>query len=136
MGKRGRALPELSPAQQQIMECVWEHGELSVNDVRTLLRKKRPVARNTVRTVLERMEEKGWLNHREVGRTYLYSAARPKQTTVGEKISDVVERVCGGSPETLMAALINFRGLTPGELNRIRQMLDEAQSRNAPRGEN
>ena len=135
MGKRGRVLPDLSPAQQQIMECIWKHGELSVNDVRVLLTQKRQVARNTVRTLLERMEEKGWLKHREESRTYFYSAARPKQTTVGEKISDVVERVCGGSPEMLMAALISFRGLTPGELNRIRQMLDDARLRKAPLGE-
>jgi BlaI family penicillinase repressor len=135
MGKRRRALPELSPAQQQIMECIWQHGELSVSGVRALLARKPRVARNTVRTLLERMEEKGWLKHREEGRTFLYSAARPRETTVGEKISDVVDRVCSGSPETLMAALINFRGLTPGELHRIGRMLDDARSRNAPDGE-
>ncbi|HEY1786239.1 MAG TPA: BlaI/MecI/CopY family transcriptional regulator [Pirellulales bacterium] len=129
MAKKRRLLPELSPAQQQIMECIWEHGELSASGVRAILKPKRPVARNTVRTLLERMEEKGWLKHREEGRTYLYSAAQPRQQTVGGKIADVVERVCGGSPEMLMAALIDFRGLTKDELSRIRQMLDQAQSR-------
>jgi len=133
MGKKRRLLPELSPAQQQIMDCIWEHGELSVSGVRALLKPKRAVARNTVRTLLERMEEKGWLKHREEGRTYLYCAAQPRQTTVGGKIADVVERVCGGSPEMLMAALIDFRGLTKDELSRIRQMLDQAQSRGNPK---
>jgi predicted transcriptional regulator len=129
MAKKRRLLPELSPAQQQIMDCIWEHGELSVSGVRAHLKPKRQVARNTVRTLLERMEEKGWLKHREDGRTYLYCAAQPRKTTVGGKIADVVERVCGGSPEMLMAALIDFRGLTKEELGRIRQMLDQAQSR-------
>ena len=95
--------------------------------VRALLRPRRKLARNTVRTVLARMEAKGWLKHRETGRTYFYSATRPKQTTVGEKIASVVEQVCGGSPEILMAALIDFRGLSTGELERIRQMVEQAQ---------
>ena len=60
-------------------------------------------------------------------------AAQPRQATVGGKIADVVERVCGGSPEMLMAALIDFRGLTKDELSRIRQMLDQAQSRGTPK---
>ncbi|HEX4145426.1 MAG TPA: BlaI/MecI/CopY family transcriptional regulator [Pirellulales bacterium] len=129
MAKKRKSLPELSPAQQEIMECIWQHGELSASEVRTILKPKRQVARNTVRTLLERMEEKGWLKHREEGRTYLYCAAQAKQTTVGGKIAEIVERVCGGSPETLMAALIDFRGLTKDELSRIRLMLDQAQSR-------
>jgi BlaI family transcriptional regulator, penicillinase repressor len=133
MAKKRPLLPELSPAQQQIMDCIWQHGELSASDVRTMLKPDREVARNTVRTLLERMEEKGWLKHREDGRTYLYSAAQPRQATVGGKIADMVERVCGGSPEMLMAALIDFRGLSKDELSRIRQMLDEAQSRGTPK---
>lgn len=133
MAKKRRLLPELSPAQQEIMECIWEHGELSASDVRAILKPKREVARNTVRTLLERMEEKGWLKHREDGRTFLYCAAQPRQATVGGKIADVVERVCGGSPEMLMAALIDFRGLTSDELSRIRKMLDQAQSPGTPK---
>jgi predicted transcriptional regulator len=129
MSRLQPALRDLSPAQQEIMDCIWEHGELSASDVRGMLSRERPVARNTVRTLLERMEEKGWLKHREVNRTYLYSAVQPKDATVGEKVKDAVERICGGSPETLMAALIDFRGLSQGELNRIRKMLDEAKAR-------
>ncbi|HTU27279.1 MAG TPA: BlaI/MecI/CopY family transcriptional regulator [Pirellulales bacterium] len=133
MAKKRRLLPELSPAQQQIMECIWQQGELSASEVRALLKPRREVARNTVRTLLERMEEKGWLKHREDGRTFLYSAAQAKQATLGGKIADIVERVCGGSPEMLMSALIDFRGLSQDELSRIRQMLDQAQSRGTPK---
>jgi BlaI family transcriptional regulator, penicillinase repressor len=135
MRKRGRAMRELSPAQQRIMECIWQHGELSINDLCGLLASKRKVARNTVRTLVERMEAKGWLKHREEGRTYIYSAATSKDAAVGQKIVEMVERVCSGSPETLMAGLINFRGLTPDELIRIRQMLEHAQTRVAPQQE-
>ena len=127
--KKRRKLPELSPAQREIMEIIWTHSELSVSQTRAILSSKRDVARNTVRTLLERMAEKGWLKYREEGRTYLYSAAQPRHTSIGERVIDVVEQVCGGSPEKLVTALLDYRGLTESELSRIRQMLDDAHVR-------
>jgi predicted transcriptional regulator len=93
-----------------------------------VLARARPVARNTVRTLLERMEEKGWITHREDGRTFLYSAAQPRQATIGQKVQQVIETVCGGSAEALVTALLDYRGLSPGELHRIRHMLAKARS--------
>jgi BlaI family penicillinase repressor len=121
-------LPELSPGQREIMEIVWERGEVTANEVRRVLSRTRQVARNTVRTLLERMEDKGWLEHRADGRTFLYSAARPRHATIGQKVREIVETVCGGSPETLVTALLDYRGLRPDELKRIRTMLDEAKA--------
>ena len=88
----------------------------------------RSVARNTVRTLLERMEEKGWITHREEGRTFLYSAAQPRQATIGQRVREVVETVCGGSAEALVTALLDYRGLSTGELERIRKMLAQAKA--------
>jgi BlaI family transcriptional regulator, penicillinase repressor len=127
-------LPDLSPAQREIMEIVWERGEVTATEVRRVLSRTRDVARNTVRTLLERMEEKGWLKHRAEGRTFLYTAARPRHDTIGQKVREVVETVCGGSPETLVAALLDYRGLCPDELKRIRQLLDQAQAGKGRKG--
>ena len=128
MAARQAELRDLSPAQRQIMEIVWERGEVTALEVRQLLGESRKVARNTVRTLLERMEDKGWLNHREQGRTFFYSAARPREETIGQKVRQFVETMCGGSAETLVSALLDYRGLRPEELKRIRRMLDEAQT--------
>jgi len=122
-------LPDLSPAQKEIMQILWERGELAASEVRTILSDRRKIARNTVRTMLERMEEKGWLTHREIGRTYLYSSAQPRQATVAQKVIEVVDGVCGGSPEILVSALLDSRGLTSEELTRIRSILDDAKAR-------
>lgn len=132
MARKRRKISKLSAAQQEIMEIVWKKGEVAVSDVRATLSETRDVARNTVRTLLERMEEKGWLKHRVEGRTYLYSATQPRQTTIGQKVVDVVDEACGGSPEQLVTALIDFRGLTTGELDRIRKMLADAKAKTSP----
>ncbi len=132
MATKRPTLPGLSQSQREIMEIVWDRGEVSAIEVRDILSKKRDLAKNTVRTLLDRMEEKGWLKHREDGRTYLYSAAQPRQASIGQKVLEVVEHVCGGSPEELVTALLDYRGLSPQELKRIRTMLDEAQATRPP----
>jgi predicted transcriptional regulator len=127
-------LPDLSPAQREIMDIVWQRGEVTANEVRRVLSRTRKVARNTVRTLLERMEDKGWLEHRSEGRTFLYRAARPRHDTIGQKVREIVETVCGGSPETLVSALLDYRGLRPEELKRIRQLLDDAEAERGWKG--
>jgi BlaI family penicillinase repressor len=134
MNKKRQELPELTPAQVEIMEIVWERGEVSASEVRRVLSKTRAVARNTVRTLLERMEEKGWITHREEGRTFLYSAARPRQATIGQKVREVIETVCGGSAEALVTALLDYRGLSTGELERIRALLARAKATGKEKG--
>jgi BlaI family penicillinase repressor len=126
MPQRRRSLTSLSAAQRELMEIVWNHEEITASQVREILGPTRDVARNTVRTLLERMEDKGWLRHREDGRTFYYSAAVPRETSVGQRVVEVLDQACGGSPETLMTALIDYRGLSRAELDRIRQMLNTA----------
>jgi predicted transcriptional regulator len=131
--RRSRALPGLSPAQREIMEIVWARGEVSASEVRTIVSRNREVARNTARTLLERMEQKGWLTHREDGRTYLYSAAQPRPVAIGQAVLNVVDHVCGGSPEVLLTALLDHRGVTADELARIRSMLEAAKTNEPPK---
>lgn len=119
---------ELSAAQQEIMDIIWQHGELSASEIREIVAERRPVARNTIRTLIERMQAKGWLVHRPVGRTFLYSAAIRRQDSVGHKIADFVDSVCDGSLESLVTAFIDYRGLTSAELKRIGKMLNDAKA--------
>ncbi|MEM7473435.1 MAG: BlaI/MecI/CopY family transcriptional regulator [Planctomycetota bacterium] len=128
MGKMKRK-EQLSEKQREIMEVVWELGEASVFEVRDELAKQRDVARNTVRTMMERLEERGWLTHRVIGRTHFYSALVDRHDNLGQRVVDVVDKVCGGSPENLMSALLEFRGLSSEEIARIEKILKEAKKR-------
>jgi len=118
-------LSQLSPAQQELMELFWEHPELSASEVRELLSADRELARNTVRTLLERMEQKGWLTHRLEGRTHRYRATVARQQGIGHRVNEVIRNFCGGSPETLVNAMLEHNQLTDGELDRIRNMINK-----------
>lgn len=128
MAKSKQGVP-LTPAQREIMEIVWEHGEITVSQVRAALASQRDVARNTVQTMMVRLEERGWLSHREEGRTFIYSAARPRKVSLGAKVSQIVDRMFAGSPEQMVTALIEYRGLSSDEAARIRAMIDEVETK-------
>jgi len=119
----------LSRAQREIMEIIWDMDEAGVLEVTRVLNKQRPVARNTVRTLMERMKDKGWLTHRVEGRSYLYSATVPREESLGQRVMDMVDKACGGDPEKLMLALVKYRGLSDEETKRIRKMLDQARKK-------
>ena len=117
-----------------MMEIVWSRGEATVREVREVLAESREIARNTVRTTLERLEEAGWLSHRLDGRTRIYRATVAKQKTLATKAVELVDRVFAGRPEDLMSALVEHRGLEPEEIDRIEALLNEARSRREQEG--
>ena len=119
----------LTPRQLELMNVIWDHGELSASEARDALSSVREVARNTVRTTMERLEAAGWLTHRLEGRTRFYRAVVPRRTTLADKAMDVVDRVFAGRPEDLVSALLEHRGLELDEIQRIETMLREAKRR-------
>jgi len=127
---KARLVP-LSPAQREIMDIIWDTGEVTASQVRKVLCGRRKVARNTVRTIIMRMELKGWLKHRVVGRTFIYTAILPKKATIGQRVVEIVDTVCDGSAETLMTALLEYRGLSKQEADRIRTMISQAKRKKA-----
>jgi predicted transcriptional regulator len=94
----------LTDSQREIMEIVWQRGQVTVSEVREALTSTKDVARNTVQTLIVRLEEKGWLTHREEGRTFIYSAARPKSVSLGAKVVQMIDRLFAGSPEEMVTA--------------------------------
>lgn len=116
----------LSRREREIMELVWDRKEAGVLEITAALNAQRTIARNTVRTLMERMEEKGWLSHRVEGRSFIYCATVPREESLGQRVLDMVDKACGGNPEKLMMALLQYRGLSDEEAKRIRSMLDEA----------
>jgi len=119
-------LSPLSGAQLEIMNLVWDRGEATVTDVWKALQQKRPVARTTVLTVMDRLEKKGWLNRRVVDQQHLYAPARTRQATLGGMVERLVETAFAGSAEELVVALLDGRGVSDAEAKRIRTLIEKA----------
>ncbi len=124
--EKDEELSPLSGAQIEIMNLVWSGGEVTVSDIWKSLQLKRPVARTTVLTVMDRLEKKRWLNRRMVEQQYLYSAARSRDVTLGGMVERLVETAFAGSAEDLVVALLGGRGVSDAEAKRIRTLIEIA----------
>jgi BlaI family transcriptional regulator, penicillinase repressor len=133
MAKAKKALPALSDAQFEIMDCVWKGDEVTVTDVWNAVAKRRWVARNTVLTLMDRLEKKGWLLRRAEGQTHFYKAAAPRATTLEGVVERLVDAAFAGSAENLVLALLEGRGVSEEEAERIRQLIDNAKKRGGKR---
>ena len=106
-------LPPLSDAQLEIMDVVWDEQETTVARVWKRLSATRPIARNTVQTVMVRLEERGWLTHRAEGpRKFVYSATVDRAPTLGGMVASLVDKAFKGSADGLVMALIQGRGVS------------------------
>jgi predicted transcriptional regulator len=129
---RREGVPDLSEAQIEIMNVIWDSREgAGVMEVWKALSAKRQVARNTVQTTLVRLEEKGWLSHREGEKGgFIYFATQPRNSTLRGMVSKLVETAFGGSADDLVMALIQGRGVSKEEARRIREMIEKAERSN------
>ena len=120
-----KELPALTESQLEIMNVIWEHGEGTVASVWQLLREKRGLARNTVQTTLVRLEEKGYLRHRENKNAFVYQPTCKRETVQGGMVRNLIDTAFEGSVSGLVMTLLNKERPSPEELERIQQMLDE-----------
>ena len=129
----GKQPSPLTAAQREIMEIVWARGEATVADVRRMLASRRPLSRNTVQTMLTRLEDRGWLKHREIGRKFVYMANVPRKTSLGAKVVQLIDRFFAGVPEDMVSAPVEYRGLSRDEAARIRAMIHDAEEKKKPK---
>ena len=118
--------PPLSEAQLEIMGIVWKRGEATSPEVWRDLEPRRAVSRNTVQTLMSRLVEKGWLLAAPRGRSVLYRPTAPRDRTLGAIVGRLVETAFGGRVEGLVMALLDGRGVSPEEAERIRALIDAA----------
>lgn len=117
--------PAPSKAETEVVRIVWDKGDATVRDVLEALPANREVDYKTVQTYLRRLEAKGYLVSRKEGRSLVYTAKVRPRTVITEAISDIVNRLFGGSKLPLVEHLIKDQGLKKEELNQLRSMLED-----------
>jgi BlaI family penicillinase repressor len=113
----------LTDQELEIMKIVWERPTVTVRDVYEAILERRKVAYTTVMTMMKILEQKGYLNRKQVDRAYVYRPAQPKSRVVRAMVRDFVNRVFNGSAEPLLVHLIEDRRLTPEEIAEIRRLI-------------
>ncbi len=126
MAKHREQAP-LSARQLEIMNVVWARGKATVAEVWEEMAARHSLARNTVQTLMTRLEEKGWLGHLEDGPAFRYFARRRREATLREMVEQMVDVAFAGSADSLVMALLESRGVSADEAERIRAMIAQAE---------
>ena len=116
----------LTDQELEIMKIVWERGSATVRDVYEELLKERKIAYTTVMTMMNILERKGHLKKQTEGRSFLYQPVRPKRQVVGAMVREFLDRVFGGSAETLLVQLVQDRRLTERDLAELARRIRKA----------
>lgn len=116
---------ELGELEREVLSIVWRVGSLTADRVREEL--NRPLKDSTVRTVLRRLEEKGYLAHSIDERTFIYRPAESRQRVAGRAVKRIVDWFCEGSVEALLVGMVDSKVLKPAELERLAARIAAAQ---------
>jgi BlaI family transcriptional regulator, penicillinase repressor len=120
---------ELGELERDILSIVWRLGKVTAEQVREEL--ARPLKDSTVRTVLRRLEEKGYLSHAVDERTFVYQPVESRQRVAGRAAKRIVDWFCEGSVEALLVGMVDSKVLDRTELQRLAERIAAAQ-KNAP----
>ena len=112
----------LTGQELEIMKVVWDLESATVRDVYETLLKRRKVAYTTVMTMMNILEEKGYLKKKQADRAYLYRPAQPQRQVIGAMVRDFVNRVFNGSAEPLLVHLVEEHGLSEKDLEEIARL--------------
>lgn len=121
-----RSLHALTDLQIDVLRSVWRRGEATASEVTTDLESTRGLARKTVGTLLRRLEEYGFLAHRQDGREYLFHAAVEPDEVRKATVSNVMDRLFGGDVPSLLSYALEVAEVAPGDVERIQQLLERS----------
>lgn len=120
MTNTSKAKPKnLGEVEQKVMDYVWSHGPVTSEACREALAEESPMKESTIRTVLRRLEQKGYVKHEVTGRTFMYRASEPAQNVAARAVKHIIDRFCGGSVEQLMIGMVDNAVVDRKELDRL-----------------
>lgn len=121
------SLPALSPAEQALMDLIWQKQPISVAALLELVNADRPepISRNTLQTQLTRLEAKGWLKHEDGERVRVYRSAVAEKRGRGKILSELKERLFGGSSLSLVRCLVEEGGLSDAEIKELNDLIKD-----------
>jgi predicted transcriptional regulator len=110
----GSKLPPLGDLEHEILTILWKGGEMTAAEVRGHVARKLQDA--TIRTVLRRLEEKGYVVHTVEAGTFIYRPKESSDSAAADALKGILDRFCGGSIERALQALVDAALVEPRQL--------------------
>lgn len=115
-----RSPKDVTEAELAILRALWDGGDLSVREVADAVASQVP----TVQKLLERLEDKGWVERDRTGPVQRFRATAERDELIGRRLRGIAEQLCEGSMTPLLSHLVQT-GLSPADRQTLRNLIDE-----------
>jgi len=118
-----RVRAPLTELENEVMQTVWDTGPCPVEAVHQVVSRKRSLKETSIRTILRRLEQKGYLRHEEKGRAYVYRAVEPARSLAARAVRQIIDSFCRGSVEELVSGMVDAKVLSKEEMKRLEELV-------------
>ena len=119
MTKRNGDKRPLTDLQQAILDLIWARGSCTAEQIRSALQSKFPLKDSSVRTLLRRLEARGYLTHHLDGKIFVYEAAIPAQRVAAGAVRQIINRFWSGSVEQFLVGMVDEKVLSAEEIRSL-----------------
>jgi predicted transcriptional regulator len=116
--------PDLGDLELEAMQLIWTDGPMTAELVRERLARK--LKESTVRTVLRRLEDKGYLGHTVDQRTFIFHATEARHHVAAKAVKRIVDWFCNGSMEEVLVGMVDSALLDDRQLRALAARLEQA----------
>jgi predicted transcriptional regulator len=127
-------LPDLGELEREVMHLVWLSGPLTAQEVGRFLARR--LTDSTIRTVLRRLEAKGYVSHTIEDRAFVYRAAEPRAKAAATAVKRIIDLVCNGSVEELLLGMVDHAVLDERQIQSLARTIEEAKAASAKNSAN
>jgi BlaI family penicillinase repressor len=120
-------MSDLGELEREVMQLVWDGGEVTADAIRTRLDRK--PKESTVRTVLRRLEDKGYVAHTVSGRTFVFRAAVSRGDVAARAVKHIVDWFCNGSLDEVLVGMADARMLDSRTLQALSKRIANAKEK-------
>ena len=114
----------LGDLERDVLRIVWKQAPVTAEIVRAQL--NRGLKESTVRTVLHRLEQKGYLSHSLDNRTYVYHAAKAPRHVAAMAVKRIADWLCNGSMEELLVGMVDTDVVNRKQLKKLSEKVAKA----------
>jgi BlaI family penicillinase repressor len=109
----------LTDLQQAMLDLVWARGSATAEQIRSALQSRFPLKDSSVRTLLRRLEVRGYLTHHLDGKIFVYQAAMPAQRVAAGAVRQIIRRFWSGSVEQFLIGMVDEKVLSAAEIHKL-----------------
>lgn len=119
----------LTRLQQAILDRLWSGGPATAEQVRAALAPAHRLKDSSVRTLLRRLEARGYVSHRLDGKTFVYDATMAPAKMAARSVRQIIDRFWAGSVEQFLTGMVDEKILTAAEIDRLGRKIRHAKRR-------